>query len=970
MNNSSEDVQGFAFLYINYYIYVLMSPTNSERYTIGLLLDWAGTPYQMKIWSGVADFSRETGTNLICFVGGAINSPYMYEKQRNKLYDLISEKVVDGLIVLTSTIAHYVGYREMIDFFSRYKSFPCVSIAMQIKDIPSVVVDNEAGMKELLYHCIHIHGYRRFAYIDGPEGNPDARQRYQVFTTMMTQNNIELDDSLYVRGDFNILTGQSAIHTLLDERKLQCDAVVAANDEMAVGAIAALRDRGYRIPEDIAVVGFDDIEINKSITPSLTTVRQPLHQQGRLAAELLLGILTSGKVPGQHILPTELIIRESCGCFSRSYVIEIKGDVKDDIMDFNHAYHSREKALIEEITKVFVSHYGDYSSYRRTSVSGRMKEVLDAFYVELKGEKKGMFVSIWKDILIQTIQSGLSLAVWSQALSCLHRAALPLIHEQSLHVKAENILLKARKMVDETEKQVNDWDRLNRARETITTRAIEEHLVSTFNLGDLLNLLQKTLPKLGIKSCFLTLYGDEKRGTGNTSTLILAFNEHGSINIGEDGIVFSSSCLLPDSLFPRGRRFEILVDALDYSINQLGIVLFEMAPKGILAWDILRLRLRESVKGALLLKRVQSQNKALAKANEELQREVAERKRVEKALRDSELRLRAIIDANPIPLVIYKQSNGRILYTNENFGKTFGQDTDYTTTCYIQDYFQEDNELTILHEKMDRHSIKGYLQNHEVCMKKENGTIFWVVISMQMLLFNDELSVIAGFYDVTDRKRLEKEILEVSGREQQRLGQELHDGLGQILTGVSYMCRVLHEQLLAKKLEEAETAEEITELVNQTINLTKVLARGFFPVELEENGIISALQELAESTETQFKIACHFLYNDTLFINDNSTALHLYRIAQEAVHNAVKHGEPENIYISLVPEGDKIVLTIRDDGTGFLPELRDNRGMGLRIMEYRANMIDGKIDISRDRKKGTIVTCFAPNPASNSITTG
>jgi PAS domain S-box-containing protein len=320
--------------------------------------------------------------------------------------------------------------------------------------------------------------------------------------------------------------------------------------------------------------------------------------------------------------------------------------------------------------------------------------------------------------------------------------------------------------------------------------------------------------------------------------------------------------------------------------------------------------------------------------------------------------------------VIYKESNGRVLYINENFGKTFGLDTQNISNCYIQNYFLEANEVEILHEKLEKHSIQGYLQNHEVCMKKEDGTVFWVVISMQMLLFNNELSVIAGFYDVTDRKRLEKEILEVSGREQQRLGQELHDGLGQILTGVSYMCRVLHEQLQAKQLEEAGTAEEITELVNQTINLTKVLARGFFPVELEENGIISALQELAESTETQFKITCHFAYNDKLFINDNSTALHLYRIAQEAVHNAVKHGKPDNIYINLDIEGDKLVLMIKDDGIGFPEELGDTRGMGLRIMEYRANMIDGKVNISRDWEKGTVVLCFAPNPASNSLITG
>ncbi|MBN2441074.1 MAG: substrate-binding domain-containing protein [Spirochaetales bacterium] len=942
-----------------------MKDNIADRYTLGLLLDWAGTHYQMKVWSGAADLCRDTNTNLICFVGGAIKSPYMYEKQRNKLYDLISEKNVDGIIVLTSTISHYVGYTEMLEFFSRYKSFPCVSVGAHMEGVASVVVDNEFGMRELMGHLIHVHGYERFAYIGGPEENTDAQQRYVAFKKMLDLNNLQQKESLYIQGDFNMLSGQAAVYKLLDDRKVDFDVVVAANDEMAVGAIAALRGRGYKIPEDIAVVGFDDIEINKSITPLITTVRQPLYQQGRIATETLLRLLNKADNPGLQNLPTELIIRESCGCFSRKFDKEIPITINTEVKEFDDAFTSRKTFLLEEIRKPFVSYYGDYSSFSRSSISSRIEELLNAFYSELVRKQPGLFVSVWKDILFQTIQSGLSLAFWSQALACLHRAALSLIQNQALGMQAEELVTRARKMLEESEKQVNDLDQLNKTRETITTRAIEEHLVSTINLADLLNLLERTLPKLGIKSCYLTLCEDEKDKRANTSLLILAFNEHGGIDIGEDGIIFSSSNLLPAEMLPKGRRFEILVDALDYSINQLGIVIFEMEPKGILAWDILRGRLRETVKGALLLKRVQSQNKALAKANQELHREVLERKRVEKALRDSELRLRAIIDANPIPLVIYKESNGRILYVNEYFGKTFGLDTDNISNFYIHNYFLEKNEVDSLHEKMKKLSREGYLQNYEVCMKKEDGTVFWVVMSLQTLLFNNELSIIAGFYDVTDRKRLEKELLEISGREQQRLGQELHDGLGQILTGVSYMCRVLHEQLQAKALEEAETAKEITELVNQTINLTKVLARGFFPVELDENGIISALQELADKTENQFKISCHFSYQDNLFINDNSTALHLYRIAQEAVHNAVKHGEPDNIYISIDIQGDKIVLTVRDDGKGLKEEIGDTKGMGLRIMEYRANMIDGKVDISRDRVKGTIVSCSAPHPASN-----
>ncbi|MBN1698058.1 MAG: substrate-binding domain-containing protein [Spirochaetales bacterium] len=945
--------------------------SRKKRSTIGLLLDWPGTPYQMKLWSGVADYAREEDVNLICFIGGAINSPYTYEQQRNKLYDLISEDRVDGLVILTSTIGHFVGYNGMRDFFARFDYIPLVSIATQMENVPSVVVDNELGMRDLMNHLIEVHGYRRLAFIGGPEHNADATQRLYVYKDVLRLSGIEYDQDLYIVGDFEMLTGQAAIHTLIGERKVDFDVVISANDEMAIGAVAAIRELGYRVPEDIAVVGFDDIDINKSITPLLTTVRQPIYQQGRIAAELALSAIRGKDVAELTILPTELILRESCGCFSRMMKSIVKEKLQNDNTGFQELYQTNRQSLLEDINRILAPHLINFSNFTRNSFSERVEQLLSAFQSDLTNKKEGTFLSIWKDILYLATTSGPSAPVWQQVLSVLHMQVLPLIHDRIIHAKADEILLSAREMVEETEKQELDYRLLSNARETLTIRALGEQLLASMNLTDLIDLLEKALPKLGIKSCYLSLYEGEheEKGSRNESTdisrLIVAFNENGKLDLTEEGISYPSKELIPAGMFPKNRRFAIMVDALDYSKNQLGIAFFEMGLQGVISYDLLRKRLQEAVKGVLLLQRVHAQTIALTKTNEKLQEEIAERERAEKALRESELYLRAILDANPIPLVIYRESDGRILYANECFGHTFGFDNTNIDRRKIKEYFNDPVEYRHLLDKLKVtcFDTRGYVQNYEVSMKKEDGTQFWVVISLQTFLFNQELAIIAGCYDITDRKRLEKEILEISGREQQRLGQDLHDELSQQLTGISYMCRVLQEQLDAKSLDDARTAEEITRLVNQSISQTKILARGLFPVELEENGIISALRELSEKTEKQFHVPCHFICMDDVFITDNTIALHLYRIAQEAVHNAAKHANPDNIYIQLECMENKILLSIKDDGDGIDEERGDGKGMGLRIMKYRANMIGGNIQIGQGVKKGTVVICSVDNPA-------
>jgi len=223
----------------------------------------------------------------------------------------------------------------------------------------------------------------------------------------------------------------------------------------------------------------------------------------------------------------------------------------------------------------------------------------------------------------------------------------------------------------------------------------------------------------------------------------------------------------------------------------------------------------------------------------------------------------------------------------------------------------------------------------------------------------DEVIVLVR--DVTDRKRLEKEILEISSREQIRIGQDLHDGLGQHLTGVTFLTRALENKLAALSLPEAAEAAEIGRLVLQALSQTRNLARGIFPVELESSGLVQALIELAGTVEKLFKVSCRFEGDGTIMLNDRHLANHLFRLAQEAINNSVKHGKAKQVVIDLQRSGDKTVLAIRDDGVGFPAQGLKTNGLGLRIMQYRAQKIGGFLEVRPSDNGGTTVNCSFHN---------
>lgn len=337
-------------------------------------------------------------------------------------------------------------------------------------------------------------------------------------------------------------------------------------------------------------------------------------------------------------------------------------------------------------------------------------------------------------------------------------------------------------------------------------------------------------------------------------------------------------------------------------------------------------------------------------------------RQAESAVHDGEQRLRAILDT-AVEGIITIDERGTIESFNPASEKIFG----YAANEVIG------QNVRMLMSTPHREQHDGYIDNYkrtghakiigigrETIACKKDGTLFPIDLSISEVKLTDR-RIFTGFIrDITERKRLEKEILEISEREQRRIGQDLHDGLCQHLAGIEMLAQVLAQKLSSKSKEASARAHDIAKAVREGISQTRLLARGLSPVTLEAEGLMSALAELAINTEKIFRVPSRFLCPVEVKFADHAAATHLFRIAQEAVSNAIKHGKAKNISLELTETDTHLHLRVSDDGIGFPENFTASGGMGLRIMQTRIGMVGGALTIERPPNGGTSVVFSAP----------
>ncbi len=267
-----------------------------RTHTIGFVIPTISDPFYLDIVRGVEEMAAAAGYSLLVI-------SKLTRAGDRRVLELFTQKRVDGLVVVGITVP-----REVLAQL-RTQGFPLV--LLQQDEHATFSVDNYGGAALITEHLLEL-GHRQLAYIAGSDDTPDNAERFRGFQDRLASSHIAFEPRLFARGDFLQGSGSRAVTELLS-RKRPFDAIFAANDQMAMDAILALREHGLRVPEDVAVVGFDDIPLARYVAPSLTTVRQPANALGSQATQAVLAALGGAPLPEGVVLPVELIVRESCG---------------------------------------------------------------------------------------------------------------------------------------------------------------------------------------------------------------------------------------------------------------------------------------------------------------------------------------------------------------------------------------------------------------------------------------------------------------------------------------------------------------------------------------------------------------------------------------------------------------------------------------------------------------------------------
>jgi DNA-binding LacI/PurR family transcriptional regulator/signal transduction histidine kinase len=770
-----------------------------SRRMIGVMTAQLDDAYQYAVWRGISRRAKQLGTGLVCFAGRRLDAPTSGENAANVAFRLAGSRTVDGLIIITTTIATFLDAQEIERIFASRENLPQVSVGFAVRGVASVTVDGTQGVCDVVSHLIQEHGRKSFALIGGPAGHPEAEDRALAFRRVLEESGLTFDENLAVSGSFMKESGAQAAKALLALHR-PFDALVCLNDQMALGALGILRESGIRVPSDVALVGFDGIEEAKFITPPLTTVEQPLEELGQYSVDMLFELMEGG-VPKNRILTCRPVFRQSCGC-APTYGFD--ADLQEIPV---HAPAGDREAISELIG------FGE-----RSDSDG--------------------FISRLNTALASTCQNGGAVGVWNDYLSVIrHRMGPSRLPTTTFEL--------ARVLVGDVESRLQAARRVQGEQRLAALRAVSSSLTGSFEMPLMLERLETGLSALGIDGGFLVLFDDGTPASGR-GRLVMA--RHGEISdtLPLYGIPFATERLLPHRVGAGWKRGQWVLQPLVFQSESLGYLLLPGGAEEPAVYDTLRDELASALKGTLLLDQVRSHERRL-------EEEVARR-----------------------------------------------------TT-----------ELTRM---------------------------------------NDELTE-----EIEGRRRLEREVLEISNRTMQRIGQDLHDDLCQHLAGIAMLAKVLRGGLSSSDSSAVSSIDQISELLADSISRARQIARGLHPAGLEEHGLTVAVEELVESARRMSTAAIEFRASPEFAIADSDSALQVYRIVQEALTNAMKHAESDRIEVRLFRADSlrppSLVAEVTDNGIG-LPNA-PRGGMGLRIMRYRAETIGAELDIER-LNPGTRVSCRIP----------
>jgi DNA-binding LacI/PurR family transcriptional regulator len=579
--------------------------------TIGLLIDWLDNDYASSLSFALFDEVRARGMRFLCFVGHGLGPAGAAPNASHLAYQLANERVVNALVV--ASLGIHSSVEQQCRYLERYRSLPLCTLALTCPGVPRISVDNAAGMRAAVSHLIQVHGRRRIAFVRGPESSEEAEQRYRGYLAALQEGGVPLDSDLVVPGTFIRSAGTQAVRTLMDTRKVSFDALVAANDTMAATALVELSARGVRVPEDVALCGFDDVEDSRFADPPISSVSQPWRARARLAVDALLA-QRAGRPAQNQVVPAEFVPRRSCGC-GVSFAASPPGRLLGQRVN-NWDWHEGAAALLVR----------ELSLRGIALQAAPARALVECFWQEVSSRREGGFLLLLEQELADHLLDRASLSAWYHALAPLRAVLLDRLGaDAELCARADALMHLGVERVSYATERQQALRRLAFERQGRLLALAGQATSTAFDPEGIGVALRHQLPELGVPSFFVSQYL-AVAGAADLpvrSRLLISHDDRRRQPVlgSRD---FDTRDLVPGGFWPSEHAVGFVIEALHFQNEPLGFALFEIGPRQGAVYMALREQLGASLEGASLVRQV---------ARRALQREQAERARMQEELR-------------------------------------------------------------------------------------------------------------------------------------------------------------------------------------------------------------------------------------------------------------------------------------------------------------------------------------------------
>lgn len=679
--------------------------------TIAVLSGSMTSAYQEGIMLGVNHVAEKKGYNVIGFCGGVLNSSNPLTLAREEIFNLVDMDIISGVISPFSAHTHLLDKQSKEQFIDRFSGVPTINIGSHIDGFTNVITDYETGLNELFEHLYHVHGHRNIVLLRGPKGHASSEKRMEIYKALLAKYDLPFDPDLVIYGNLNASTTKSIGEDFLTQNTKPFDAVIAINDNQAVGFIELLKDSGLRVPEDITVVGSMDTLEGEFASSPLTSIHEPLFALGRAAAMELIEQI-EGKTPSSDIyIPTSLMIRKSCGCDSSFYHQTETVLNRSEEKQFNQG---EDEDFIFKDTKAYSD--GLVKRYKGGIIKSEVTSLLIEYQQAIYNKKFESFLKTLQLKLEESLKSE-DIIIWLALTSKLKLSTLRYLEFEEDKQSLITFMACLIKLKNDFEQVAIKFQRFESEYYLNYFRTVVNNLNSTF---DLTGIKKYTVDILQLSDFYISIFQDLNADTVIAKNII-SVRQNETVEL--DNKNFIANRLLPNDIEVYKKRFTLMVFPLSFRKTPFGFMVINLSHRKGTAFESLRSIISSALKNEMLIQ-------DLTKA--------------EKRFSD----------------IAHSTSNW-LWETDVNNEFTYCSDSANYIIGYSPEHLigKKLNEFNINHGCLDSMFNHGHLIDVECWYRHYSGRIICLLVSAKPIIMDGIFSGYRGvFEDITDQREQENKI--------------------------------------------------------------------------------------------------------------------------------------------------------------------------------------------------------------------